>query len=332
GRLGHGEGILFAIAEAYRRRPHRTATAMEPRRCRVPERSRAPPGRIPEGLCRRVRSAAMLLALLAATALALPQELLPQVSLPQASVPQGPGARGASDASTAVEPTFAPEQLRACAAAAERGLLWLEREQKAGCWTGIVGHKMQNDYLELDSGTPVAVQRAQGQGHVGVTALCGMAFLAGGHLPDRGAHGASVKCTIDYLLEHVRDNGLCTDAGTRMYSHAFATLFLAEVYGMAGYGTAGGRPVKDALEKAVNLIVDSQNQYGGWRYNPFDREIDLSVTVCQVQALRAARNIGIKVPDGTINRAIAYVERSQVQSGRSRGQLYYKMYARGCTS
>jgi hypothetical protein len=109
-----------------------------------------------------------------------------------------------------------------------------------------------------------------------------------------------------------------------MYSHAFATLFLAEVYGMAG-----GRPVKDALEKAVNLIVDSQNQYGGWRYNPFDREIDLSVTVCQVQALRAARNIGIKVPDGTINRAISYVERSQVQSGRSRGQFYYKIYGRG---
>ena len=257
----------------------------------------------------------MLLALLAAMALALPH----------GSVPQEPAARSASDASTAIEPTFAQDQLRACAAAAERGLLWLEREQtKAGCWTGIVGHKMQNDYIELDTGMPVQAQRAQGQGHVGVTALCGMAFLAGGHLPDRGAHGPAVKQAIDYLLEHVRDNGFCTDAGTRMYSHAFATLFLAEVYGMAG-----GRPVKDALEKAVNLIVDSQNQYGGWRYNPFDREIDLSVTVCQVQALRAARNIGIKVPDGTINRAISYVERSQVQSGRSRGQFYYKIYGRG---
>jgi hypothetical protein len=109
-----------------------------------------------------------------------------------------------------------------------------------------------------------------------------------------------------------------------MYSHAFATLFLAEVYGMAGDKT-----VKDVLEKAVNLIVDCQNPYGGWRYNPFDREVDLSVTVCQVQALRASRNIGIKVPDDTIRRAIDYVERSRVSRGRSRGQFYYKIYGRG---
>jgi hypothetical protein len=151
-----------------------------------------------------------------------------------------------------------------------------------------------------------------------------MAFLAGGHLPDRGTHGAAVQRAITYLKAHVVDNGFVTDAGTRMYSHAFATLFLAEVYGMAG-----DKAVKDVLEKAVNLIVDCQNPYGGWRYNPFDREVDLSVTVCQVQALRASRNIGIKVPDDTIHRAIDYVERSRVSRGRSRGQFYYKIYGRG---
>ncbi|HLQ36487.1 MAG TPA: prenyltransferase, partial [Planctomycetota bacterium] len=72
-----------------------------------------------------------------------------------------------------------------------------------------------------------------------------------------------------------------------------------------------------------------QNQYGGWRYNPFDRELDLSVTVCQVQALRAARNIGIKVPSETIDRAIGYVKQSRTDYGRDRGLFYYKIHGRG---
>ncbi|MGE3171036.1 MAG: prenyltransferase/squalene oxidase repeat-containing protein [Planctomycetota bacterium] len=274
--------------------------------------------------------------------------MLPSLSLALVLLaPQAPGDRGPrpSDAAAtatspaAQEPALDPDLLRACAAAADRGLDWLRACQgKGGAWTGIVGHKMQDDYYELDIGMPVPMQRDRGQGHLGVTALCGMAFLAAGDLPDRGAHGQTVQRTIDYVTRCCEDTGLLTDAGTRMYSHAFATLFLAECYGMAG-----GKPVKEALERAVNLIVDSQNQYGGWRYNPFDRAIDLSVTVCQLQALRAARNIGIKVPEETIRRAVDYVLASHVGGagasarGRSRGrggslgggQFYYKIYGSG---
>ena len=76
-----------------------------------------------------------------------------------------------------------------------------------------------------------------------------------------------------------------------MYSHAFATLFLAEVYGMVER-----EDVKRTLQRSVDLIVDSQNAEGGWRYKPFARESDMSITVCQVLALRSARNVGIHVP------------------------------------
>jgi hypothetical protein len=109
-----------------------------------------------------------------------------------------------------------------------------------------------------------------------------------------------------------------------MYSHAFATLFLAEVYGSSA--TAG---LRTTLERAVQLIVETQNQLGGWRYNPFDRELDLSVTVCQVQALRAARNIGIRVPADTIERAMEYVRQSRVPRGPHAGLYYYKIHGRG---
>lgn len=249
-------------------------------------------------------------------------------------------ASASAQSHTPVEATLLlqPDALRAAAKATERGLAWLEqRQSESGAFLAIVGHKMQNDYVELDSALSIAEQRAQGRGHLGVSALCGMAFLAAGHLPDRGQHGKAVQKTLDYVLAHGHENGFLSDSGTRMYSHAFATLFLAEAYGMAG-----GAACKLALERAVNLIVDCQNQHGGWRYNPFDREVDLSVTVCQLQALRAARNIGIKVPDDTVERAIAYVKQSQVRGpqrpryGRrgslaasSGGQFYYKIHGRG---
>ncbi len=226
---------------------------------------------------------------------------------------------------TTEEAWFDAKQADACYRAAERGLGWLAKSQgKGGAWAGIVGHKSQDSYIELPQSMSVESQRAQGHGHLGVTALCGMAFLAGGNLPDRGTHRDVVRRVHDYMVAHGLENGFLTDAGTRMYSHAFATLFLAEVHGMAATDSA-----KIALERAVNLIVDSQNQYGGWRYNPFDREIDLSVTVCQVQALRAARNIGIRVPPETIDRAIAYVMQSRTNSGREAGLFYYKIHGRG---
>ncbi len=220
---------------------------------------------------------------------------------------------------------FSREQAQQCTAAADRGLAWLKAQQlPAGCWIGYVGHKQNDDYMLLDNAMLPELQRARGRGHLGVTALCGMAFLASGSLPDRGPHAETVRRTLDYVVQTAQESGLLTDAGTRMYSHAFATLFLAEVYGMAANDAAKG-----TLERAINLIVDSQNAHGGWRYNPFDREIDLSVTVCQVQALRAARNIGIRVPAETIDRAIAYVRASRVEHGRDRGLFYYKIHGRG---
>lgn len=69
------------------------------------------------------------------------------------------------------------------------------------------------------------------------------------------------------------------------------------------------------LSSAVELIVRTQNSAGGWRYNPAPEDADLSVTVCQMMALRAARNAGIGVAKETIDRAVDYVRRSQNADG-----------------
>ncbi len=206
-------------------------------------------------------------------------------------------------------------------AATARGLAWLaEHQNQKGFWTGLVGHKAGSRYHPLHS---LAEQQRSGNGHLGVTALAGMAFLAGGHLPRRGKYGDNVQRAVDAVLSCVQENGLITVAGSRMYSHAFATLFLAEVYGMSR-----DPRIKSGLERATHIIVDCQNEHGAWRYNPFSRESDLSVTVCQVQALRAARNIGIRIPNSTIERAVRYVKNSRVPAGSNKGLYYYKIHGR----
>jgi prenyltransferase beta subunit len=150
--------------------------------------------------------------------------------------------------------------------------------------------------------------------NVAVCALGGMAFMSAGSTPGRGPYGDIVDRCIDFILAHAQDGGFITVQGASshgpMYGHGFATLFLAEAYGMTMRGD-----LREKLAKAVDLIVSTQNSDGGWRYQPQRRDADLSVTICQVMALRAARNAGIYVPHETIDRCIEYVKQSQNADG-----------------
>src|SRR5262249_22137773 len=57
-------------------------------------------------------------------------------------------------------------------------------------------------------------------------------------------------------------------------------------------------------------------------------EADLSVTVCQVQALRAARDAGILVSADCIDRVVKYVRDSRIGYDSDAGAFYYKIYGR----
>ena len=149
---------------------------------------------------------------------------------------------------------------------------------------------------------------------VAVAGLAGMAFMAGGSTPGRGEYGLNVERCIDYILDNCQESGYINVPGSGshgpMYGHGFATLFLAEVYGMTKRAE-----VRDKLSAAIQLIIDTQNSDGGWRYQPIKRDADLSVTICQVMALRAARNAGLFVPHNTIDECVKYVKRSQNADG-----------------
>ena len=177
--------------------------------------------------------------------------------------------------------------------AIDQGLAWLAAQQNPDGSFGVAGQYRHD---------------------VAVTALTGMAFLTAGHTPGRGKYGRNVGRALEFILTSTKPNGYIispdSDYHGPMYGHGFATLFLAEVYGMTRR-----KDLRNKLEKSVKLIIDSQNKDGGWRYHPDGKDADISVTICQIMALRAARNAGIYVPKDTVTKCIEYVKRSQNPDG-----------------
>lgn len=162
----------------------------------------------------------------------------------------------------------------------------------------------------VEKGLAALSRLQQPDGHIGgegagITALAGMAFLAGGHTPTRGAYREVQARALGAVLSAQDGATGYLGAGYgNMYSHGFATLYLAECYGMAPQ-----QPVRKALEAAVDLIWRAQNSQGGWRYAPAPVDADTSVTICQIMALRAAYNVGIggSRTQECIQRAIGFV-------------------------
>ncbi len=161
-------------------------------------------------------------------------------------------------------------------------------------------------------------------GRIAVTGLSCLALMANGSTDSRGRFGANVSASLRYLIRNVsKDLGYiftAEDDLSRMHGHGFATLALAEAYGMFGVrrtkDDAPARELGDGLRRAVRLIENSQTAEGGWYYEPKpDGNHEGSVTICMLQALRSARNAGIAVRSEVIKRAIGYVEKSQNADG-----------------
>lgn len=183
-------------------------------------------------------------------------------------------------------------------ASIRRALFWLASEQQvSGAWT------------TSEFGDSTAT-----------TALAILSFLAGGHVPEEGPYGHHLTRGVGWLLSQQHANGLLVGKERShgpMYSHGIATLMLAEIADMVD--PTQSQKCREVLQKAINLIIDAQNQPkpaehdGGWRYQPTSRDSDLSVSAWQLLALRAAKDIGYDVPAENIDRAITYIRRLHVK-------------------
>lgn len=187
--------------------------------------------------------------------------------------------------------------------------------QTAGYWANGVGYKRGSTYQ---------VTKPNGR-HPGITSIVCLAFMANGYLPGRGKYGDVLVRALRFIVECTEVEGAIpgyvSRDGSRMYSHAFGALFLAEILGMANVDSELEDRLRRATRNAIALIVQSQNKNGGWRYSPFQEASDISVVVCQLQALRAAASVGIRVPERTIQAARAYVAHCYMPNGEFRYEM-----------
>jgi prenyltransferase beta subunit len=149
-----------------------------------------------------------------------------------------------------------------------------------------------------------------------MASLAGMAFLANGNTPSRGPYADNVRRVESFVMGNANPNGLiCTPNefnGKSMYGHGFGLLFLASVYGMET-----DEKVRTRLNKIINNGIDltcKAQCNGGWTYVPGGGD-EGSVTITQMQALRAAQNAGFLVPKGTVEAATKYLEQCQNPDG-----------------
>ncbi len=174
------------------------------------------------------------------------------------------------------------------------------------------------DYLSAKQADDGSWIMGGGEGYpVAMTALAGTAMLAHGNSPTRGKYAKNVQGAVEYIVRCATPTGLLTgpsqDSGQPMHGHGFALMFLACVYGMITKESLRQK-VQAAVRKAVTLTSQGQSLQGGWTYIPGAGD-EGSVTVTQVQALRAAHNAGFLVPKAVIEEAVRYLERCRTPEG-----------------
>jgi hypothetical protein len=180
------------------------------------------------------------------------------------------------------------------------------------------------EYLAKTQNKSEGNWEAQGGAYpTSVTGLAGMALLMEGSTMREGKYSQNIKKGVEWFMKRSQPNGLLgnpsnpSEASRYMYGHGFGLLFLASVYGEEE-DEKRRKDLEKLLTKAVEFTCKAQTDRGGWGYvsasegGNFDEG---SVTITQLQPLRAARNAGIVVPKEAINKSIDYLQKSTTADG-----------------
>jgi hypothetical protein len=184
---------------------------------------------------------------------------------------------------------------KALAAAREKGLDWLTRNQAAdGSW---------------------------GKTHtVAVTSFACLAYLSAADEPFAGPRAPALLKGLRFLQGKQKDGVFLQQGHTWIHGQGFGTLALAEAYGRSLFCKTKPdldiKQVRAAVEKAVATIAKNQSHSGGWWYTPgAPQQHEGSTTVCAVQALVAAHNYGIAIDQKVLDKGFDYLKRSQSKDG-----------------
>ncbi len=217
--------------------------------------------------------------------------------------------------------------------AVERGLEWLAANQSAsGAWiaSDFGGGNVVIGASGLDTrGAPVKDGIPGSRADSGVTALAILAFLGANYTHERGQYQEEVASALRWLVENQEADGFLGAEAThyaRMYSHAMATYAMAEAYGMRQSPTQPS-PLRLPLQKAVDYILNQQNERdGGWRYQK-GQTSDMSIFGWNLMALKSAELAGIEVPSRAKDLMIKFlIDRSM---GENNGLAAYHIQISG---
>jgi len=184
------------------------------------------------------------------------------------------------------------------------------------------GHRFLAKHQNKDGSFSVVRTRAASSAPVAVTSLTALSFMAAGHSPERGRYAGLLRDALEWLVEHCDQRGefrTDNDTVSKMHGQGYALLALTQAYGMFEDVRTNDR-AREAIERGVALVEASQGEIGGWWYDAKKESThEGSITVCMIQALRAAKDAGFAVDQGVIDRAVRYMERSQdPRTGRFR--------------
>ena len=186
-------------------------------------------------------------------------------------------------------------------------------------------HRFLVAQQEADGSFSIVRNQASMSAPVAVTALTALSFMAAGHMPDpeRGLYGRSTARAVNWLVDRCNADGYFhsdRDEISRMHGQGYALLALTQAYGMDTSDKRRHERLRAAIQRGIGLIERCQGELGGWYYDP--RVMDMhegSITVCMVQALRAARDAGFAVSGEVIEKAQFYLWLSQnPETGRFR--------------
>jgi len=183
-----------------------------------------------------------------------------------------------------------------------RGLAWLARQQQSdGHWELHRGYDNPGrENLRTDTGA---------------TSLALLCFLGAGYTHQDGKYKELVRKGLNWLKKSQKPDGNLHDwqelgRQTAFYAHGQGTIVLCEAYAMTRDSS-----LQEPAKKALQFIYDSQNEHGGWQYQP-GAVGDLSVTGWQLMAMQSARMAGLEVPEDVLARVQLFLNSVSSEGGR----------------